>query len=177
MKTLLIIMISLSMSLGASAQRKSIGGYHHAPNTHIFISSFGYRPVFFNPYFGFGYPYFVSPYFGYPYYASPYYNVRRMPYKLSLQIASIKNDYKGRIKDTRHDKTLSGTQRRQQIRTLKNERDQSVINAQINFRSSQMNDHNPDMNNQNYRNQNYQNNQNQNNRNPGKSDSSSGGNS
>ena len=65
------------------------------------------------------------PYYGYPYgYPNPYGYSRGTPYKLSLQIQSIKIDYKNQIRDTRHNKSLSHSQKRQEIRTLKTERDQ-----------------------------------------------------
>ena len=56
-----------------------------------------------------------------------------MPYKLSLQIQSIKADYRDKIRDARKDKSLSHSQKRQEIRSLKAERDQEIIDAQRNF--------------------------------------------
>ncbi len=56
-----------------------------------------------------------------------------MPYKLSLEIQSIKNDYKSQIREARKDKSLSRSERRKEIRSLKAERDQAIIDAQRNF--------------------------------------------
>jgi hypothetical protein len=124
MKTILIILVSITLGLGASAQRK--GGYYHAYRPRVIVSpSVGFG-------FGYGYPYYGYPYYGYPY-AYPY-GYRTTPYKLSLEIQSIKLDYKNQIRDTRHNKSLSPSQRRQEIRTLKTERDQAIITAQQNFR-------------------------------------------
>ena len=126
MKTLLIILVSVTLSLGASAQHR--GHYyrapHYYPRTQVYISPFSYG-------FNYGYPYFGYPYYGTPY-GNPYY-VNRVPYKLSLEIQSIKIDYKNRIREARKDKSLSHSQRREQIRSLKAERDQEIINAQKNF--------------------------------------------
>ena len=67
-------------------------------------------------------------------YGNPYYGTEERLINLSLQIQSIKIDYKKQIKDVRHNKSISHAQRRQEIRTLKAERDQAIINAQINYR-------------------------------------------
>ena len=140
-------MVSIALGLGVSAQRK--GGYYHVyrPTRIIVSPSIGFG-------WGYGYPYFGYPHYGYPYgYSNPY-GYRGTPYKLSLEIQSIKLDYKNQIRDTRHNKSLSHSQRRQKIRTLKNERDQAILTAQQNFRygnnqnRSRNNNHNNGTNNQ-----------------------------
>lgn len=139
MKTLLIILVSTTLSLGAVAQRK--GGYHHVyrPSRIIVSPSIGFGWGYGYPYYG--YPYYTYP-FGYPYgYPNPYV-YRGTPYKLSLQIQSIKLDYKNQIRDARHNKTMSPSQRRQEIRRLKTERDQAIISAQQNFRYGNRNNRN-----------------------------------
>ena len=149
MKTILIILISITLGLGASAQRK--GGYYHVYRPRVIVSpSIGFG-------FGYGYPYFGYPHYGYP---NPY-GYRGTPYKLSLEIQSIELDYKNQIRDARHNKSLSHSQRRQEIRSLKTERDQAILTAQQNFRYGNMNNQNRGRNN----------NQNQapNNQNPGAS--------
>lgn len=130
MKTLIIMLISVTLSLGVSAQRK---GYHHAYHGYyrtyrprVYVSPFSYG-------LSYGYPYY--PYYGYPYGYDPYYR-SVMPYKLALQIESIKDDYKNRIREVRRDKSLSHSQRRQEIRNLKTERDEDITNAKKNFSRS-----------------------------------------
>ncbi|MEO8860921.1 MAG: hypothetical protein ABI358_05825 [Ginsengibacter sp.] len=145
MKTILVILVFTSLSLGVSAQRK--GGFHHARSSVIIVPSFSYG-------FGYGYPVFGNPMFGspygYPYGYNPYYGARRMPYKLSLQIESIKVDYRNQIRNARNDKGLSHAQKRQEIRNLKAQRDQDIINAQRNYRpSGRMNNQNNGTNYQN----------------------------
>ena len=162
MKALLVILVSLTLSLGVSAQRK--GGFYHAYSPRVIVGP----SVGFGLGFGYGYPFFGYP-FGYPYgYPNPY-GYRGTPYNLSLQIQSIKNDYKNQIRDTRHNKSLSHSQRRQEIHTLKTERDQAILTAQQNFRYGNRNNQNRGGNNNNQ----YQspNNQNQapNNQSPGAS--------
>lgn len=141
MKTLLIIFSLITLSLGVSAQRK---GYHHAYRSRIVVvPSISYG-------IGYGYPYFGYPYFGYPYgYFDPFYQNSRMPYRLSLQIQTINDEYRNKIKDTRRDKSLSHTEKRKEIRSLKNERDQEIINAKRDFsRPNRMNHRSPDTYNQ-----------------------------
>ncbi|MGH2648000.1 MAG: hypothetical protein ACRDE8_10550 [Ginsengibacter sp.] len=139
MKTILIILSSVMLSLGVSAQRK--GGYYHVYRPRVIVAprvGFG---------LGYGYPYFGYPYYGYPYgYPNPY-GYRTSPYKLSLQIQSIKIDYKNQIRDARHNKSLSHSQKRQEIRTLKSERDQAIISAEQNFRYGNRNNQNSRQNN------------------------------
>lgn len=141
MKTLLITFSLALLALGASAQRKE---ERHEGEGHevyrqrlVVVPSVGFGFGYGNPYFG--NPYFGNPYFDYPYgYMSPYpyYHSRRMPYKLSLQIQSIKIDYKNKIRNARRDKSISHSQRRAEIRNLKAERDQAIIDAQSNFSGS-----------------------------------------
>ena len=136
MKKVLVILVSITLSLGVSAQRK--GGYFHSYAPRVIVApSFGYG-------IGFGYPFFGYPFFGYPYYGNPYgygnpYANRGTPYKLSLQIQSIKTDYKNQIRETRHNKSMSHSQRRQEIRSLKTERDQAILTAEQNFRYGNQN--------------------------------------
>jgi hypothetical protein len=144
MKTLLMLLISGTLALGASAQRR--GGHYHGGYHHV------YRPsrIIVSPSVGFGWGY-GSPYFGYPYYGYPYgypspYAYRTIPSKLSLQIQSIRLDYKNQIREARHNKSMSHAQRRQEIQRLKTERDQEIISAQQNFRYGNRNNQNSNRN-------------------------------
>ena len=124
MKALLIMLISITLGLGVSAQRKGYYPvYRHVYRPPVYVVPFGYGLGYMNPY----YPYY--PYYGYPY---PY-RYREMPYKLGLQIESIRDDYQNRIRQARNDKSLSHAQWRQEIRNLKAERDQDIINAKRDY--------------------------------------------
>jgi hypothetical protein len=126
MKKMIILLMVVFLSSGAFAQRKVI--VHRVPVTRVYVSPFSYG-------IGFGYPYFGYPPFygfGYPY-PYPAYRYRSIPYELNLQIEQIQNEYKGKILDVRKDKSISGKQRRQEIRTLKNQRDQDITSAKMNF--------------------------------------------
>lgn len=154
MKKLLIIMFSVGLALGASAQRGHIGGGYHGggyvyrPHVSVGLGlGFGYSPFY--PYYG--YPYGLYSPWGYPY-PGYYYGHGPIPSKLALQIEDIKNDYSARISDTRHDKTIPGKERRQRIRQLKHDRDQAVIQARRDYyynsrRNQNNNNNNPQRNN------------------------------
>ncbi|HZE84615.1 MAG TPA: hypothetical protein VE035_09910 [Puia sp.] len=150
MKKLLIILFSVGLALGASAQRGHFGGGYHGgyvSRPHVAIGvglGFGYSPFY--PYYG--YPYGVYGPWGYPYPAY-YYGHGPIPSKLALQIEDIKNDYDARISDVRHDKDLPGKERRQQIRQLKHDRDQAIIQARRDYYyNSHRNPNNNNNNNQ-----------------------------
>jgi hypothetical protein len=131
-KKLLVVLFSLGVAFGASAQRGFHGGgfYHgggvvFAPRTYVGVG-FGYGLGY--PYYPFGYGF--GPYGPYPPY---YYGNGAMPTRLGLQIEGIKNDYNARIKDVRHDKSIDRKERRTQIDQLKHDRDAAVIQARKDY--------------------------------------------
>src|SRR5436305_2871990 len=97
MKTLIIMLMAVTISLGVSAQRK--GYYYHPYRTHVYVAP----RVYVSPFsYGLSYGY---PYYGfYPYGYYPYNTYRAMPYKLELQIETIKVDYRNKIREARKDK-------------------------------------------------------------------------
>jgi hypothetical protein len=180
MKKIIIVMTSLTLAITASAQRVSHGGGHisHGPVTRVYVSPYSYG-------FGYGFPYYGSPYYGYgPFGYSPFgygypSNYRRMPYQLNMEIETIKSDYQNQIKTTRKDKSMSAKQRRQNIRSLKDQRDKDIVTAKMDYIHSSMNQRrgmNQMNRNQQNNNQNNQNNQN-NNQNPDNNSSSGDNNS
>jgi hypothetical protein len=137
-KALLIIFSLIALSLGASAQRgghySGGGHYYHAYSPRVVVvPSFGY---------GYGYGYYPYSYFGTPFFGYPYGYNRRGSYNLSLEIQSIKIDYRNQIRNARKDKSVSHAERRKDIRNLKAERDQTIISAERNFRSGRTNNQN-----------------------------------
>lgn len=83
---------------------------------------------------GIGTPYY-SPYYSpfyrpYPYYSAPIYS---RPSRLDMDIADIKADYNDRIWSVRHDKSMSKSERKAEIRRLKSERDRAVRDAEYNY--------------------------------------------
>jgi hypothetical protein len=153
MKTILSMLLFLTCSFGVSAQRKVNSEEHnensnerneysheyHSRSYAVPLISYGLgynypysyygNPFYGYPYYGYGYPFYSYPLW----YKTPHNKNRVMPYKLSLQIQSIKMDYKNKLREARNDKSLSHLQRKQKILSLKTERDQSIINAQRNF--------------------------------------------
>ncbi len=126
MKTLSIILLSVMLSLGVAAQHRVYVPVYHP---HVYVA----------PYYGIGFAYapFGYPYYGYPYGYDPYYS--RVPYKLSLEIQSIKTDYRNKIREARKDKSISHSARRQEIRNLKTQRDEDIYSAEQNFRQRRNN--------------------------------------
>lgn len=131
MKTLLIMLLSFTLSLSASAQRHFSGGraYSHA-RVYVVpsISFYGGWGIGY-PYGYYGYPY---GYFDYPFYAPRMYRSSKAGV-LGQQINSIKTDYKYKIKAVRKDKTLGKAEKKQQILLLKSERENEIQKAQSQF--------------------------------------------
>jgi hypothetical protein len=50
-----------------------------------------------------------------------------------MQVQDIKNDYSDRIASVKLDNELTGKEKRQKIRELKQERDQAVLDARKNY--------------------------------------------
>lgn len=129
MKKILIILFSLGVGFGASAQYhgRIAGGGAHYVRPQVIIGGGGYLPL--SPYLGYGFGY--NPLFGSPYSQGYRYNNR--PSKLDLQVEDIKNDYKDRIWSAKHDDSLSRKERRNKVHELKHERDNAVTDAKRNY--------------------------------------------
>ena len=133
-KKLFILLFSLGLAYGASAQR---GGFHGGGGVVVVGRGGYYGGGWGYPYggiglgLGFGYPW------GYPYgpYAYPpyYYGYGAMPNQLELQVRDIRNDYDAQIKDVRHDKALSRKERRTKIDQLKTDRDNAIVQARHDY--------------------------------------------
>jgi len=126
MKKLIIILLSLGLVAGVSAQRSHIdGGYAVRP--HVVVVGPAFAPYY--PYYGigwgFGYP------FGYPY--PPMYGGYYRPSRLTMQIEDIKTDYRDKISSVKHDKILSHQERREKIHELKQERDNQIDDLKRNY--------------------------------------------
>jgi hypothetical protein len=126
MKKIMIVVLMLGATFAASAQRHTPirGGHGHYIRPRVSVGvGFGY-PV---------YPYgYYSPYYGYPY-GGPAYGYNYRPSGLNLQIQEIRNDYRHLIRDARHDKSVSRSDRRAKISSLKHDRDEAVIQAQKDY--------------------------------------------
>jgi hypothetical protein len=134
MKKLSIALLFAAITFSASAQRHFGGGGFHGG---------GYHGGFYGPNvsFGIGYP-FYSPFY-YPYgYGYPYYGYSYVPSELDLQIKDIKNDYKQRIWEAKHDKAVPKSERRKNARQLEHDEDQQIINAQRDYYNQHYNNNN-----------------------------------
>ncbi len=111
MKKLMMILLAAGMVSVASAQHVRVGGgfggYRggYAIRGYAPAIGFGFYPGL---YWGYGYPYYGYPY-GYP--------NGRVATKLQMQVSDIKADYADRIASVKSDNTLSGKEKRQQVRS------------------------------------------------------------
>jgi hypothetical protein len=122
MKKLMIIMIALVLSATVFSQKVAMvgghfGGVYYRPRTTFVVGT--YVPLY-DPFY-----YSYYPYYGYRYYYRPT--------KLDAEVADIQHDYDERIWSARHDKSMTGKERRQEVRDLKHERDQSISDAEHNY--------------------------------------------
>ncbi|AEV97312.1 hypothetical protein A4D02_16905 [Niastella koreensis] len=128
MKTVLIAICALGLTLSASAQKVVRVAPH--PRTHVSVGvGLGYG-------YGYGYyPYspFYNPWYAYPPGYGYGYGYRSRPTKLDLQIQDINNDYKDKIWSARHDESLSRKQRRQEVHDLKHQRDNDILQAKKDY--------------------------------------------
>lgn len=146
-KKLIILLFSLGIAFGASAQRGGHafvgGGFHggyYAPRVY-------YAPAYGAGWgwglgLGWGYPGWYGPW-GYPYGYPPYYYGRGpMPPALNEQIDGIKSDYKAEIKDVKHDKALSHSDKQAKITDLEKQRDAAITQARHDYYTRQMRNYN-----------------------------------
>ena len=125
MKTVLIAICALGLTLSASAQKVVRVAPH--PRTHVsvgvgFGGGYGYYPYS---------PYWYNPWYAYP--PGPGYYRSSRPSKLDLEIQDINNDYKDKIWSARHDESLSRKQRRQAVHDLKHQRDNDILQAKKDY--------------------------------------------
>jgi len=146
MKKLLVILLSLGLTLGATAQPKigggfrggsSGGGVHYVRPRVTVIAPVA--PIY--PYYGFGYGlgYGYGSRFGFGYspFNDPFYYDRRRteerPSQLDLQVDDIKSEYSYKIDNVKDDKSLTKDERKQKVRDLKHEKDQAIIDAKKSY--------------------------------------------
>ncbi len=124
MKNILIILSLFLLSFTASAQRGIKGGGFHGGYTRVYRPAISVRA--YAPFYPFG---FYSPYYYsyYPGYSNQY------PARLEMKISAIREDYQQQIKEARHDKTMTGKERRAKVRELKTEKDRAVIDAKKDY--------------------------------------------
>ena len=158
-KKLFIILFSLGLAYGASAQRGYVGhgyvggGFHGAYHSY-YAPRVYYAPAYYGGWgwglgFGLGWGWGIPGYYGpwgpwmSPYGYPPYYYGRGpMPPALQDQINGIKSDYKAQIKDVKHDKALSHSDKEAKINDLEKQRDAAITQTRHDFFYSQMRNYN-----------------------------------
>src|SRR4051794_4813237 len=144
MNKLLMILMLVGLTVGASAQPK-IGSTFHGNAvrgggvTYTKPRVTVIAPVY--PYYGynygFNYGFRYSPIYD-PFYYSPRFQSK--PTQLDLDIEDIKNDYSYRISTVKKDKSLPKDERKQKVRDLKHEREDAIIEAKKNYYKQDHND-------------------------------------
>jgi len=122
MKKIFLIIAAAMLSMSAFAQKGGHGGGFRVIAPRPVIVMGAYSPFYFgmSPYFWGGYPYGFGPY--------GYYRYDR-PTRLDLKIESIRNDYRLKIQSARNDNSITKSERKQNIRDLRHERNQDIITA------------------------------------------------
>jgi hypothetical protein len=148
-------LFSLGLAYGASAQRGVghgyVGGGFHGAYHPYYAPRVYYGAGYYGGWgwglglgwgFGWGVPGWYGPWM-YPYGYPPYYYGRGpMPPVLQDQIDGIKSDYKAEIKDVKHDKALSHSDKQAKINDLEKQRDAAITQARHDFYYSQMRNNN-----------------------------------
>lgn len=118
MKTLLVILLALGVTASASAQKVIRGGGHYRAVPRVSVGvGLGYNPYYYGSAFGpWGYPYYNN--FGY-----------RHPSRLDMETQDIRNVYQAKIRAARSDKSVPRSERRQNIKQLKVDREQEIADA------------------------------------------------
>jgi hypothetical protein len=126
MKKCMVIAICLALVYGAQAQHGHVVAVYHGP-VYVYRPSLsfgvGYFAPFYSPFGYYGFPY--SGYYPYAGYSSPS--------KLQRQEADIRADYEDRIYSVRQDSSLTKKEKRQNIRSLKKQRDQEIHDLVANY--------------------------------------------
>ena len=113
--------VRTSISVGVGSPYYS--PYRSSPYSSPFYRSYPYRSTRSFPYYG------TSSYYSTP----PVYS---RPSELDMEISDLRADYNDRIWTVRHDKSISKSQRKAEIRRLKSERDRAIRNAEYSYQRS-----------------------------------------
>ena len=136
-----MVCLAVVITTAASAQKYNRGRY---PQPRVRTSiSVGVGSPYYSPYRSPYYSPFRSPYSSPFYRSNPYRSSRSFPYysepvysrpsELEMEISDLRVDYNDRIWTVRHDKSLSKSERKAEIRRLKSERDKAVRNAEYSY--------------------------------------------
>jgi hypothetical protein len=135
MKKLMVIAMSLTVVLAASAQRGHtvvVAGGRYPVGVYAYphvAFGVGFYPSLYSPFGFYGYPLWGFAYGGYLPYGPAYYS----PSKLQRKEEDIKSDYADRIYSVRQDNSLTNKEKRQEVRRLKKQRDQEIHDLITNY--------------------------------------------
>lgn len=139
MKRFLIALFAtgIVMSASASGPHPKVAANMNFSSPHVRVVRVIPAYHFYRPYYSYGISYGYYP-LGYNPLYSPY-AYRTRPTELDLKVEEINNDYQHRIATVRHDKSISRAERKQEIRDLRHERNDAIINAKNDYYNRQNN--------------------------------------
>ena len=139
MKKLVVMVIALGLTFGASAQYKRTGPRNVRPGKTVIVRT--YPRI--SPFYGFGRGFYgYAPLYGYPPFGYGFnygfngYMPPNRPTKLDLEVEDIKNEYQDRIRSVRLADDLSRREKRQKVQELKSMRDKLINETRKNYYKS-----------------------------------------
>jgi hypothetical protein len=133
MKKLIVSLFLAGIVLCVSAQRGHVVASSGPKTVYVVrpqIVVGAYSP-FYSPFGYYGYPFMYSPFGYYPYY--PYGMGYKRPTELQKKEEDIRADYQDRIHSVRQDNSLSSSEKRQTIHSLKKQRKQDIKDLVANY--------------------------------------------
>jgi len=146
MNKILIIILALGVTIGASSQPKlgrtvrqqttvrGGGRTNTKSNVTVVVPSYGYNPYYgglgYRNNFSYGLGFRYSPFYD-PYYQ--YDRIEDRPTQLDLAIEDIKEEFDYKIDSAKDDKNMSKDERKQKIRDLKHQREDAIIEAKKSY--------------------------------------------
>jgi|GEM_PF-721700 len=140
MKKLIVSLFLMGVLSGASAQSGHVVASTGIKRVYVVrpqIVTGVYSP-FYGPFGYYGYPFIYAPFGYYPYY--PYGMGYNRPTELQKKEEDIRADYQDRIYSVRQDSSLSPSEKRQTIRSLKKQRKQDIKDLVANYHRRPLNE-------------------------------------
>jgi hypothetical protein len=140
MKKLIVSLFLVGIVFGASAQSGHVVASTGVKRVYVVrpqIVAGVYSP-FYGPFGYYGYPFIYTPFGYYPYY--PYGMGYSRPTELQKKEEDIRADYQDRIYSVRQDSSLSPSEKRQTIRSLKKQRKQDIKDLVANYHRRPLNE-------------------------------------
>lgn len=140
MKKIFVSLFLLGIVFGAAAQSGHVAATTGVKRVYVVrpqIVVGAYSP-FYSPFGYYGYPFIYAPFGYYPYY--PYGRAYSRPTELQKEEQDIRADYQDRIYSVRQDSSLTSSEKRETIRSLKKQRKQDIKDLIANYHRRPLNE-------------------------------------